>query len=226
MIGRVARRAVQRLMAGDDNVARFCFLPLLLTHLLAAAPLAAQSAEPAGVARPSNPSSHHTRTSVLVLAGSSVVSFGVLWVLPEDVSKWPKEDRQLNHFLDAYRRPPVWDRDPFFWNYIAHPLAGQWTYLMERNHGESPLRSFLFSTAASLAWEYGVEAAIEHPSAQDLITTSPFGSLLGEATYIATRRMARNGFNRWEKAAMVVVNPVYVVQSRGMRRVLPGVDPR
>ena len=203
---------MQRFGAGDDNVARFCLLPLVLS-LLAAARLPAQSSQPAGAR-----ADHHTRTNVLVLAGSAAVSFGVLWVLPEDISKWPKEDRQLNHFLEAYRRPPVWDRDPFFWNYIAHPLAGQWTYLMERNHGASPLRSFLFSTAASLAWEYGVEAAIEHPSAQDLITTSPVGSLLGEASYIATRRMAHDGFNRWEQAAMLVVNPVYVVQSRGMRR--------
>ncbi|HKG95305.1 MAG TPA: DUF3943 domain-containing protein [Gemmatimonadaceae bacterium] len=219
--------------AGDDNVARFCLSPLplavsalaalaALLPLLLAAPLRAQAPRPAGIVR----ADHHTRTSALVLAGTSVASFGVLWVLPEEMSKWPKEDRQMNHFLDAYRSPPVWDRDPFFWNYIAHPVIGQYTYLMERNYGESRLRSFLFSTAASVAWEYGVEAAIEHPSAQDLLTTSPVGSLLGEASYVATRRMARDGFNRWEKAAMLLVNPVYVVQSRGMRRPMLRMAPR
>ena len=214
MSGRSALRTTKRVTTGPGNGARLCFLPVALAlgiALAAAPPLAAQAAEPAGVRR-----DHHTRNNVIVLLASGVVTFGVLWVLPEDMSKWPKDDRRLNHFLEAYQSPPVWDKDPFFWNYIAHPLIGQWTYLMERNHGESRLRSFLFSTAASVGWEYGFEAAIEHPSAQDLLTTSPIGSLLGELSYVATQRMGRNGFNRWEKAALVAVNPVYVVQ-KGFR---------
>ncbi len=35
------------------------------------------------------------------------------------------------------------------------------TYLMERNYGRSPMRSFLFSTAASVAFEYAIEAWAE-----------------------------------------------------------------
>jgi hypothetical protein len=159
---------------------------------------------------------HHTKTNTAVFAGVGVVSFAVIWVLPEDVSKWPRDDRKLNHLLDAYRRPPVWDEDPFFWNYIVHPVAGAWSYLAERNWGETPLRSFLFSTFTSVAWEYGFEAWVEHPSAQDLLITSTTGSILGEMSYRLTRRMARGGFSSPERAALIVVNPIWVIQ-RGFR---------
>lgn len=161
-------------------------------------------------------SKHHTLQNAAAFAGLGVVSFGVLWVLPEDISKWPRDERKLNHLLDAFRRPPVWDRDPWFWNYAVHPVLGAYTYLAERNYGESPLRAFLFSTGASVAWEYGFEAWIEHPSAQDLLITSTVGSLLGELSYRATRRLRRDGITSWEKVVLVVINPVWVVQ-RGFR---------
>ena len=159
-----------------------------------------------------HPRKHHTLQNAAVFAGIGVVSFGLLWVLPEEISKWPRDERELNHLLDAFRRPPVWDRDPWFWNYAVHPVFGAYTYLAERNHQESRLRAFLFSTGASVAWEYVFEAWVEHPSAQDLLITSTTGSLLGELSYLATRRMARDGFQGWEKAALVVINPVWIVQ--------------
>lgn len=160
----------------------------------------------------SSPRKHHTLQNAAVFAGIGVISFGVLWVLPEEVSKWPRDERRINHLLDAFRRPPVWDRDPWFWNYAVHPVFGAYTYLAERNHDESRLRAFLFSTGASVAWEYVFEAWVEHPSAQDLLITSTAGSVLGELSYLATRRMARDGFRGWEKAALVVINPVWIVQ--------------
>lgn len=155
---------------------------------------------------------HHTRENSLAFTALGTASFGIIWVLPEDVSKWPRNDRHLNHLLDAYRKPPVWDEDHWVWNYVVHPVAGAYAYDAERNWGETPLRSFLFSTATSVAWEYGFEAWIEHPSAQDLLITSTTGSVLGELAYRATRRMERNGFHGWEKAGLILVNPVWVLQ--------------
>jgi hypothetical protein len=159
---------------------------------------------------------HYTKQNAIAFSTLGVLSFGVIWILPEEISKWPRNERQLNHLLDAYRTPPVWDHDPWVWNYVIHPVAGAYAYDAERNHDEGPMRSFLFSTATSVAWEYGFEAWIEHPSAQDLLITSTTGSVLGELSYRATRRMARNGFNPLEKVALVVINPVWILQ-RGFR---------
>ena len=153
--------------------------------------------------------------------GFGVVAFGVIWVLPEDISMWPREDRELDHLLDSFRSPPVWDNDPWYWNYAIHPVLGAWSYLAERNYGHSAWRGFLFSTATSLGWEYGVEAWVEHPSAQDLIITSTVGSVLGEMSYRATKRMARDGFGRWERVALAVINPVWLAQN-GFSAEMPG----
>ena len=155
---------------------------------------------------------HYTRENSIAFATLGVASFGVIWVLPENISKWPHAERHLDHLLDAYRTPPVWDHDPWVWNYLIHPVAGAYAYDAERNHDESPTRSFLFSTGTSVAWEYGFEAWIEHPSVQDLLITSTTGSVLGELSYRATRHMAKNGFNPLEKAALVLINPVWVLQ--------------
>jgi hypothetical protein len=155
---------------------------------------------------------HYTKQNSIAFSALGVASFGVIWVLPENISKWPRSERHLDHLLDAYRTPPVWDHDPWVWNYVIHPIAGAYAYDAERNHGEGPLRSFLFSTGTSVAWEYGFEAWIEHPSQQDLLITSTTGSLLGELSYRASRRMARNGFNPLEKVALVLINPVWILQ--------------
>ena len=155
---------------------------------------------------------HSTRRNSAVIAAVGATAFAITWVLPEDVSKWDKS-RPMSYYLRrAYTEPPVWDRDPFVWNWFIHPLAGQYAYLMERNHGRSPLRGFLLATAASVGWEYGFEAFIEQPSAQDLLITSPVGAVLGELSHQLTRRMRRGGFSTGERIVLTVVNPVQVLE--------------
>lgn len=162
---------------------------------------------------------HHTRNVVLVTGGVSVAAFGILLALPSDITGWSARDRSWdgmkNEWADFKRHvthPPVWDEDSWFFNYVGHPWVGMHTYLMERNYGSSPLRSFLFSTAASVFFEYGIEAWAEPPSAQDLLITSPVGSVLGELNFRWTRTMRRDGLTFWEKAAITVVNPLHVIQ--------------
>jgi len=189
---------------------------------LRARPVAAESETPALVVdTAARARTRHTLQNAAWFTGYGIVAFGVIWVLPEDISKWPREERKLNHLLEAYQRPPVWDQDPWFWNYAVHPVLGAYSYLAERNYGESRWRAFLFSTATSIGWEYGVEAWVEHPSAQDLLITSTTGSVLGELSYRATRKLARNGFNRWEKGVLLAINPVWVAQ-RGFSAEIPG----
>jgi hypothetical protein len=162
---------------------------------------------------------HHTRNVILVTGGASVAAFGILLALPSDITGWSARDRSWNGIQDEWEdfkrhvtHPPVWDRDSWFFNYLGHPWVGMHTYLMERNYGSSPLRGFLFSTAASVFFEYGIEAWAEPPSAQDLLVTSPVGSVLGELNFRWTQEMRRGGLTFWEKALVTVVNPLHVIQ--------------
>ncbi|HJR43736.1 MAG TPA: DUF3943 domain-containing protein [Gemmatimonadaceae bacterium] len=170
----------------------------------------------------------YTRRNALLLGGVGVLTFAALWSLPENTSKWGKEDKRFSKFLDAYSSLPRWDADPWPWNYVAHPVFGMYTYLMERNYGATPWRSFVFSTVASFGWEYVYEAWMEHPSTQDLLFTSTTGALLGELAHRYTRRASRDGFNFGEKIAVTLLNPAYTVQ-HGFRprrpRTSPGISP-
>lgn len=165
------------------------------------------------------PPPYHTARAAAYTVGAGVVIFGVLMMLPEDITGWSAQDRSWEGLQDEWRdfkrhvsNPPVWDSDHWFFNYVGHPYVGMHTYLMERNHGMSPLRGFLFSTAASVAFEYGIEAWAEPPSLQDLLTTSPIGSLLGELNYQLTRELRRGGLTLPEKIVITVVNPIHVLQ--------------
>ncbi len=151
--------------------------------------------------------------------GVSVVTFGVLLALPSDVTGWSARDRSWDGLRDEWRdfkrhvtSPPVWDGDSWFFNYVGHPYMGMHTYLLERNYGSSPVRSFLFSTGASVFFEYVIEAWAEPPSAQDLLITSPVGSVLGELNFRWTQRLRREGLTFWEKVLVSAVNPLHVLQ--------------
>jgi hypothetical protein len=145
------------------------------------------------------------------LAGGGVLTFAVLLALPAEISKWDRdagfEGPQFSNVRRAFTSPPVWDEDEWLVNLVGHPLVGMHTYLLDRNAGASPLRSFLLSTAASVGWEYVIESWAEQPSIQDLLFTSTIGSVLGEANYRLTQRLRRDGLRGWEKVAVTVLNP-------------------
>ena len=162
---------------------------------------------PPGTRRPRS-----TRANLAIVGAFQGAAFVVTWALPEDVSLWDKSIPTSYYLRRAYGHPPVWDRDPFVWNWVIHPIAGQQAYLLERNEGRGPWRGVLVATVASVGWEYGLEAFIERPSATDLVVTSPLGSVLGELSWQATKRLRRNGVHGMEKAALVVVNPGWVMR--------------
>jgi hypothetical protein len=116
----------------------------------------------------------------------------------------PTADR----FVDAWTRAPVWDEDAFLMNYVLHPFMGAEAYLMVRNRDYGPIESFLFSTGVSFAWEYVFEAWVERPSTQDLLVTSPVGSLLGEIRFQMRRRLARWSPSVGRNTLLILVDPV------------------
>ena len=117
--------------------------------------------------------------------GATVVSFGILWVLPESFTNWDKEQIKeeglFTRWKENVRAGPVWDKDDFFLNWIMHPWSGAVYYMTARGSGYKMWESFTYSFVMStFFWEYGVEAFAEIPSWQDLIITPTLGSVLGE----------------------------------------------
>src|SRR4029450_5088905 len=112
------------------------------------------------------------------------------------------------NFADAWTRPPVWDTDGAIANYVLHPIMGAEAYLTVRNRDYGPIESFLFAPAVSVGWEYLFEAWVERPSAQDLLVTSPIGSLQGELRFQMRRRIARWRPSVGRDALLILVDPV------------------
>lgn len=132
-----------------------------------------------------------------LFAGAAVVSFGVLWVLPENISNWDKEEMLeyglLHRWQDNVRAGPVWDEDDFFLNWIMHPWAGGVYYMSARGSGYNKWESFAYSAFMStFLWEYGIEAFAEIPSIQDLFITPILGSLIGEQFFRLKGKIIRN----------------------------------
>jgi len=113
-----------------------------------------------------------------------------------------------DNFADAWTLPPVWDSDGIVANYVLHPFMGAEAYLTVRNRGYGPIESFLFATGVSVGWEYLFEAWVERPSAQDLLITSPIGSLQGELRFQMRRRIARWSPSAGRDALLIIVDPV------------------
>ncbi|MFT7859743.1 MAG: DUF3943 domain-containing protein [Sulfurimonas sp.] len=127
-----------------------------------------------------------------------VGTVGVLYLMPESVSKWDKdalsEEPLEKKWVDNVQTGPVWDKDDFAINYIGHPVSGAWYYMMARDYGISPEGSFLYSAFVStFIWEYGYEAFAEVPSWQDLFSTPIVGSIMGEGFYYLEKEIDKNG---------------------------------
>lgn len=130
-------------------------------------------------------------------AGTAVLAFGLLWVMPESVSNWDKEEIKEKGILwkwkENVKAGPVWDDDDFVLNYITHPYSGGVYYMTARSSGFTVLESFGYSAIMStFFWEYGIEAFAEIPSIQDLIITPVLGSAVGEGFFYAKKSILRH----------------------------------
>ncbi|HRK06685.1 MAG TPA: DUF3943 domain-containing protein [Pseudobdellovibrionaceae bacterium] len=157
-----------------------------------------------------------TRNLTFAMAGM----MGLLWMLPESVTNWKKDQIRQNPggIFDEYRqnlrKGPVWDKDDWYINFVGHPLSGAAYYTLARHNNLTPMQSFGYSVLMStFFWEYGFEAFAEIPSYQDLIITPVVGSILGEMFFQWEQRIRANngelmGSKRLGKIAMVALNPM------------------
>ncbi len=150
----------------------------------------------------------------LIAYSLSIANFIKLLHEPRSSTLWPDEPYFKNigkHLKEAFTKPPVWDKDPWANNYIAHPFNGALYYLSVREKGYTPGKSLAYANYKSLAWEYLIEGTIERPSIQDIIVTPLVGALWGEATYKITKKLKRGGFNTFEKVLVTIINPLHVI---------------
>jgi hypothetical protein len=154
--------------------------------------------------------------SVFAFGVMGAGTFGVIYSLPESVSKWDKSEgfsKLADRYSERVKQGPVIDKDDWALNYIGHPLSGAYYYTMVRHQGFSPLQSAAFSFCMStFFWEYGIEAIAEVPSIQDLILTPLIGSILGEVFYSWGNAIDNNGgtlmgSKALGKTATVLMNP-------------------
>ena len=129
-----------------------------------------------------------------LFAATALAAFGLLWIAPESVSKWDKEEIKEEGFFTKWKKNvkegPVFDKDDFVMNYIIHPWAGGVYYMTARGSGYKPWECFTYSFLMStFFWEYGIESFAEIPSWQDLIVTPIAGSIAGELFFVAKRKI-------------------------------------
>lgn len=141
------------------------------------------------------------------ILGLSVATVGLMTLLPESITKWDEEDRNLSglgsKWKDNVTSGPVWDRDEHVLNYIMHPYFGGVYYTAARHAGYNEFDSFLYSfTMSAFFWEYGVEAFAEVPSWQDLFITPFFGAVVGEMMFEAEQDLIADGGQVWGSDTM------------------------
>jgi hypothetical protein len=152
------------------------------------------------------------------ILGLSFATVGLMTLLPESITKWDEEDRDLSglgkKWKDNVTSGPVWDRDEHVLNYIMHPYFGGVYYTAARHAGYNEFDSFLYSfTMSTFFWEYGVEAFAEVPSWQDLFITPFFGAVVGEMMFEAEQDLVASGGEVWGSQTMggvtlFLLNPV------------------
>ncbi|MGF1729761.1 DUF3943 domain-containing protein [Photobacterium kasasachensis] len=152
------------------------------------------------------------------ILGLSVATVGLMTLLPESVTNWDEEDRNLSNlgkkWWDNVSAGPVWDEDAHYLNYIMHPYFGGVYYTAARHSGFNEWESFLYSaTMSTFFWEYGVEAFAEVPSIQDIIVTPLFGAAVGEWMYQTEADITANGgevmgSERLGNVSLFLLNPV------------------
>lgn len=146
---------------------------------------------------------------------------GVIWLLPESISKWDDEDKNGNIFkkwddnVSNLRR----DKDDWGINYIGHPYFGAVYYVRARNRGYNQQNSFWYSVGMSTLYEYGIEALFEPVSVQDLIFTPVGGAIMGEyfltaRNNIRNRILATGKVTTSDKVKLFFTDPLGVINEK------------
>ena len=148
--------------------------------------------------------------------GYQMVTIGITYLLPEDVSRWTEE--QKNVTLESWWenvQHPVWDEDHWYVNYIGHPYFGATYYIRARERGFGAFGSFWYAAFLSGLYEFGIEALFEQPSYQDLIVTPVAGALLGAFIFEPIRQRIKSKPERkwYDHLGLILTDPLGAANS-------------
>ena len=148
--------------------------------------------------------------------GYQVVFAGLLYLLPESVTTWTEDQKRATwkKWSDNVQNP-VWDKDKWWINYLAHPYFGATYYIRARERGFGEFGSFWYSALLSALYEFGIEAFFEPPSYQDLIVTPVGGILVGKYIFEPIREniKAKARLKWYDHAALILTDPLGAVNS-------------
>ncbi|WP_198013093.1 DUF3943 domain-containing protein [Citrifermentans bremense] len=155
-----------------------------------------------------------------ILVGAQVASIGVLYVMPESVSGWsPKQKKNSLRNYEQNVKNPGFDNDKFYLNYILHPYWGAAYFTRARERGFDEGESFLYSTAMSTLYEFGVECFFEKPSIQDMFVTPVIGSVIGRYLFEPVRmRIKQKAERDWYDETLLVATDPTGVLSNGIEK--------
>lgn len=196
-------------------------LPLLANLLLAAAPAirGLALAPPEELSAPAPDWTVPAAHAGGVLLGMRL-AVSVAWPEAYDPTRGGEMREQLRL---AYTRGPEFDRsrallesdgDPWWVNGAGHALFGSEVYGRARQCGHGAGAALLAAAAASVAWEYGLEAPHKRPSAVDLVWTPLAGALLGEGRFRLHRWLRGRNASRW---LLLAVDPLGEAERRVLR---------
>jgi hypothetical protein len=150
------------------------------------------------------------------LLGYQAAICGILYFLPESVTQWTDEQKKatVNKWWENVRNP-VWDKDKFWINYIAHPYWGATYYIRARERGFGEFGSFWYSALLSALYEFGIEAFFEPPSKTDLIVTPVGGYVVGKFIFepIRDNIKVKTQLAWYDHAVLILTDPLGALNS-------------
>lgn len=149
---------------------------------------------------PPNQGSLFGRYSVLAedtayFAIPGIALLGFIYMLPEGVSKWDKDNLSWNNLGENWTENVTsweWDQDEAWINYIGHPYFGSAYFIHARHYGYSRMESFCYSFTMSAIYEIVLEAWAEPVSIQDMIFTPLLGWGFAELLLPLEYKIKRN----------------------------------
>ena len=148
--------------------------------------------------------------------GYQMVGAGILYLLPEDVTKWTAEQRKTSmHQWWENVQHPTWDKDNWYVNYLGHPYFGAIAYIRARERRFGAFGAFWYAALLSGLYEFGIEALFEQPSYQDLIVTPMAGTLLGALLFEPIREHIQGKPERrwYDHLTLTVTDPLGAANS-------------
>jgi hypothetical protein len=148
--------------------------------------------------------------------GYEALVAGVLYLLPESVTKWTAEQRKTS--MSQWRenvQHPQWDQDNWYVNYLGHPYFGAIAYIRARERRFGAFDGFWYAALLSGLYEFGIEALFERPSYQDLIVTPIGGLVLGALLFEPIRKHIRGKPERqwYDHLTLAVTDPLGTANS-------------